>query len=830
MNRIYKTIWNAATQSWTVAGELASAKGKSASKTVSTLAALSVASVLGVSSAMAAVIPETDNFVNNDKKDEKRTIIVINNGKPVEVESENGKPTNIIVIGSQDKNIYDEQILIGYKINSPGFPDHGKSAGKAGDVAIGNRITLGGSDGGKDAFSTAVGYGAQAVGPVVAMGVGARSDMADTKGWDSVKNGVVAVGPFALAADNKDGTTAVGAIAAANYNHAVSLGLLSGSASTWEDRGFGEQFNKNKDNEVMYEINEAGEANKGGYRMTSIGYMAGARGTNAIAVGERTTTGITHTSKGQNALAVGAEARALTDNSIAIGDLAIAGGTTEAERTALKAEIDRLEKVLLKQAKDNVTKAQKLLEKDGENTAENKFKVASAQAAYERIQLALERAKKEYESQYNLPVNEEVKFALAVGSEAKARNYFATAIGRKARADGKSSNAIGYDVITDVAAENANAIGHFNVVKATGSSSIGHHNTIESKNVMALGNNIKVNDKDGKKRDGAVILGDSSNGDTITVRAVNKAEVNGVTYDEFAGTLGATKGELKDAADQGRFVSIGSKNNERQIKHVAAGEISKESTDAINGSQLYVITEKQNKEIKNIKDDLGKNNVSTYHWNIAANNKENPEQVNRDNNVIFKGDSNINVTMTTTDDDKVVTISNNTVEYLDKDGNPVTQEGNKYFVTKDNKKTEVPKDQVVMNITNPKGGETTINNLKGGKVEAGSKDAVNGDQLHKVAQQLNQNNHALNNKIDNVDKRASRGIATAGAMGMLPQPHISGRSMVSAATTSYRGQQALAVGYSRLSDNGKHIIKFSGASNLSGKKDAMVGAAYGYQW
>ena len=800
MNRIYKTIWNAATQSWTVAGELASAKGKSASKTVSTLAALSVVSVLGVSSAMAAVTPETDNFVNNDKKDEKRTIIVINNGKPVEVESENGKPTNIIVIGSQDKNIYDEQILIGYKINSPGFPDHGKSAGKAGDVAIGNRITLGGSDGGKDAFSTAVGYGAQAVGPVVAMGVGARSDMADTKGWDSVKNGVVAVGPFALAADNKDGTTAVGAIAVANYNHAVSLGLLSGSASTWEDRGFGEQFNKNKDNEVMYEINEAGEANKGGYRMTSIGYMAGARGTNAIAVGAKATTGIAHTSKGQNALAVGAWARALTDNSIAIGDLALAGGTTETERTALQDEINRLENVLLKQAKDNVTNAQKLLEKEGQNTAENKFKVASAQAAYERIQLALDRAKEEYKERYNLPENKEVKFAIAIGSSAKANNAETIALGRSSTASGEKSI------------------------------SIGSTNEIDSNKAVALGNNIKINDKNGKKRDGAVVLGDSSDGEKITVKAVNKAEVNGVTYQGFKGTLGANNGELKEAADQGRFVSIGSENKERQIKHVAAGEISKESTDAINGSQLYVITEKQNKEIKNIKDDLGKNNVSTYHWNIAANNKENLEQVNRDNNVIFKGDGNINVTMTTTDDDKVVTISNNTVEYLDKDGNPVTQEGDKYFVTKDNKKTEVPKDQVVMNITNPKGGETTINNLKGGKVEAGSKDAVNGDQLHKVAQQLNQNNHALNNKIDGVDKRASRGIATAGAMGMLPQPHISGRSMMAAATTSYRGQQALAVGYSRLSDNGKHIIKFSGASNLSGKKDAMVGAAYGYQW
>lgn len=800
MNRIYKTIWNAATQSWTVAGELASAKGKSASKTVSTLAAFSVVSVLGVSSAMAAVTPETDNFVNNDKKDEKRTIIVINNGKPVEVESENGKPTNIIVIGSQDKNIYDEQILIGYKINSPGFPDHGKSAGKAGDVAIGNRITLGGSDGGKDAFSTAVGYGAQAVGPVVAMGVGARSDMADTKGWDSVKNGVVAVGPFALAADNKDGTTAVGAIAAANYSRSISLGLLSGSASTWEDRGFGEQFNKDKSQEVMYEINEAGEANKGGYRMTSIGYMAGARGTNAIAVGAKATTGIAHTSKGQNALAVGAWARALTDNSIAIGDLALAGGTTETERTALQDEINRLENVLLKQAKDNVTNAQKLLEKEGQNTAENKFKVASAQAAYERIQLALDRAKEEYKERYNLPENKEVKFAIAIGSSAKANNAETIALGRSSTASGEKSI------------------------------SIGSTNEIDSNKAVALGNNIKINDKNGKKRDGAVVLGDSSDGEKITVKAVNKAEVNGVTYQGFKGTLGANNGELKEAADQGRFVSIGSENKERQIKHVAAGEISKESTDAINGSQLYVITEKQNKEIKNIKDDLGKNNVSTYHWNIAANNKENLEQVNRDNNVIFKGDGNINVTMTTTDDDKVVTISNNTVEYLDKDGNPVTQEGDKYFVTKDNKKTEVPKDQVVMNITNPKGGETTINNLKGGKVEAGSKDAVNGDQLHKVAQQLNQNNHALNNKIDGVDKRASRGIATAGAMGMLPQPHISGRSMMAAATTSYRGQQALAVGYSRLSDNGKHIIKFSGASNLSGKKDAMVGAAYGYQW
>ncbi|WP_295669705.1 ESPR domain-containing protein [uncultured Haemophilus sp.] len=203
MNRIYKTIWNAATQSWTVAGELASAKGKSASKTVSTLAALSVVSVLGVSSAMAAdnelpkltAVPEapTTNFVTKPGQ----TVIIINNDNKnavtTETNSQDGKPKHIIVVGSQNKQVYDGQILIGYEINSPAqvYSENGKSAGKAGDVAIGHHITLGGSDGTtagdsaknvQDSFSTAVGYASQAVGPVVAMGVGARSDMRAYKG------------------------------------------------------------------------------------------------------------------------------------------------------------------------------------------------------------------------------------------------------------------------------------------------------------------------------------------------------------------------------------------------------------------------------------------------------------------------------------------------------------------------------------------------------------------------------------------------------------------------------------------------------------------------
>ena len=130
-------------------------------------------------------------------------------------------------------------------------------------------------------------------------------------------------------------------------------------------------------------------------------------------------------------------------------------------------------------------------------------------------------------------------------------------------------------------------------------------------------------------------------------------------------------------------------------------------------------------------------------------------------------------------------------------------------------------------------GENKVVNVAAGEISATSKEAVNGQQLYETNQSVAQNTRSinqLNNRMDEVDRRGRRGVAIAGAMGLLPQPHTSGRSSISTATTHYRGEQALAVGYSRLADNGKHIVKFSGASNMSGKKDVMVGAAYGYEW
>ena len=57
---------------------------------------------------------------------------------------------------------------------------------------------FGGGANGQDSFSTAVGFGTQVAGPSVAMGVGARADIFDSRGWNATQNGGVAIGAFAL--------------------------------------------------------------------------------------------------------------------------------------------------------------------------------------------------------------------------------------------------------------------------------------------------------------------------------------------------------------------------------------------------------------------------------------------------------------------------------------------------------------------------------------------------------------------------------------------------------------------------------------------------------
>ena len=522
------------------------------------------------------------------------------------------------------------------------------------------------------------------------MGVGARADIFDSRGWNATQNGGVAIGAFALQGGNIDGGTVIGALSSGDYFYATSIGALSGITNTFVDRGA----------DKGYTLTEGGPATNIRIAQTSIGYKAGARGARSVAISNCATTGVAHTNAGVGAVAIGDQSKAFKDASIAIGQQAIAGGVTNAEITALKTEVTRIQGLL---DNANATLATAITKMNADQSADNKFNVAAAQATVQRISLALERAKKDLT--YASANNSQTTASVAIGYGARSNNFYSTAVGPQSIANsaestalGRSANvsganassalAIGHDarVIGDTAVnataigrqsrihhnatgaiafgsnsniygdssnsiaigtnanisnqyrkisnvyavvENATVLGSFSTASANKGTAVGSNNTVIgassgalgsdntvgayssgidtstyngtrsfvvgsnntvtlANDTMVFGNNVAVTQAN---RSGSVILGnDSSVPENVT--AINSAKVGNVTYAGFAGNLGGktTDGTSVVATDQGRFVSIGNSTSPRQLKHVAAGRIANDSTDAINGSQLYSLT------------------------------------------------------------------------------------------------------------------------------------------------------------------------------------------------------------------------------------------------
>ena len=87
---------------------------------------------------------------------------------------------------------------------------------------------------------------------------------------------------------------------------------------------------------------------------------------------------------------------------------------------------------------------------------------------------------------------------------------------------------------------------------------------------------------------------------------------------------------------------------------------------------------------------------------------------------------------------------------------------------------------------------------------------------------------AVRSEMKKTDKKLRGGIAGATAAANIPQVTKPGGSMVGLGVGNYKGESAVAVGYSRASDNNKVIFKVSGAATTQG--DYNVGAGVGYQW
>ena len=165
--------------------------------------------------------------------------------------------------------------------------------------------------------------------------------------------------------------------------------------------------------------------------------------------------------------------------------------------------------------------------------------------------------------------------SMAMGYEASANGNFAVAMGRNVTAT-ETSTAIGHHATASngglaIGSQENDASNDKTTASAKGAVAIGKNTTASSEDTVAIGTNAQSDKK------GAVALG---SGSTTATSATNipSATINGITYN-FAGATN----------NPNMQVSVGNASATRQIKNVAAGEVSATSTDAINGSQLYAV-------------------------------------------------------------------------------------------------------------------------------------------------------------------------------------------------------------------------------------------------
>ena len=339
-----------------------------------------------------------------------------------------------------------------------------------------------------------------------------------------------------------------------------------------------------------------------------------------------------------------------------------------------------------------------------------------------------------------------VQRATATGAESKALAPHSTAVGERSKVNSGNSIAVGSNAKVETG-QNSVTVGSNTEIRGNKIASVGANSNIKSANVSTLGADITV----GTGRDGAVVLGHESSADDKVI-AVNSAKIGDnskLTYTGFAGNLGGTNNNGKNTAaakdKQGNFVSVGSEDNERQIKHVAAGRITADSTDALNGSQLYSVAKTLGNAAEGLADTLGVdlnedgtvknkfsqpltvaegsdytapadagdvktaltnlNNYVNAGWNVTASGNDYKNNVSVGHTVNFVGSGNVDVDGSTIDGVRTVNISVDSP--LDYASTKAEVDGNEVDVVKANDGKWYPKDKVDED-NNPKEGAASI--------------------------------------------------------------------------------------------------------------------------
>ena len=609
MNKIFKVIWSKSKQCYVVVSELAkNTTGKKKIIVASILAAMVAGQAMQVEAAYGKISPSNGTG---------SLAISGAGGSPATASTDDA-----IAVGQDASATGRGGIAVGRKSNSV----HNAlslgwiaSAKNTGAIAIGSALEEPGVPGEKEVvsegfYSIAIGGASQSSGSTsIALGVksSATKESATAIGKSSNASGIGAfaaglqtnasgAGSIAIGGATSDtasnGATASGAASIAmgykskaSSQNAVSIGSES-KAQELNAIAIGTNTNVTKQNATAvgsgasvtgHNATAVGNEttaieqydNAFGYKSTAkggastaLGYYATSSGNNSVALGSQVNTtgiaatgiGYTVTSSGNRSVALGASITSNGDYATGIGYSVNSNGEGA---IAIGAGTDTLGAIPAKQV---------------EATMKNAIAIGRATSATGES-------------------------ATAIGTEATASTSDAIAVGRKSNASGGTSISFGYNtkatstnsvaIGTDVSATaesaialgrkttasdlNATAVGPLANASGNSASAFGMSATASKAESLALGTSAYAS------LDKSVALGSNS---TTATNATSQGSV-------IIGGKTISWNGAPTVTGTGMQVSVGSAGAERQIKNVAAGEVSANSTDAINGSQLYAVAE-----------------------------------------------------------------------------------------------------------------------------------------------------------------------------------------------------------------------------------------------
>lgn len=452
---------------------------------------------------------------------------------------------------------------------------------------------------------------------------------------------------------------------------------------------------------------------------TAVGFEAQAQRKWSTAIGAQTVAG-------EASLAVGNDANASAERSISLGASSIAAGGysialgTEAESNGTRS--------IAQGAKAVSTGNYSIAIGDHSNTGADKaIALGNATKATAIMSIALGDS-----------ANASKEYSMALGASSKANGTDSIALGRLSLASAANAIAMGAE---SEAAENATAIGNNAHAKGVNSIAMGSGSIADKVNTIALGNGSQsladnaIAIGQGNKANGtdAIALGNASLSSGLNSIALGKTSVvtgdNSLALGSNTNANGINSVALgaDSIADQDNSVSVGSSSLQRKIVNVKNGAIKADSHDAINGSQLYAISDSIAKRLgggSSVNPDDGTVNAPTYNLKNGNKNNVGSALTVLDENTLqwdqIKGKySAVHGSSTTS---VITDVANGTISAASKDA----VNGSQLY--------DLQQDALLWNGTAfsaAHGTEATskITNVTAGNLTASSTDAVNGSQL-----------------------------------------------------------------------------------------------------